>query len=86
MCDQDGFTAIADKFAALFEKNFQLDPGDFSEKLVPEDVMLWDSLGHMNMVGAIEEEFGLEFEVDEITEMTSAGKILEMIRSKSVTT
>ena len=45
-------------------------------------VRVWDSLGHMNMVGAIEEEFGLEFEVDEITEMTSAGKILEMIQTK----
>ena len=75
--------SVAQRFAALFEKSFQLDPGDFAEKLVPEDVMLWDSLGHMNMVGAIEEEFGLEFEVDEITEMTSAGKILEMIRAKS---
>ena len=75
--------SVVQRFAALFEKNFQLDPGDFSEELVPEDVMLWDSLGHMNMVGAIEEEFGLEFEVDEITEMTSVGKILEMIRAKS---
>ncbi|NQU23142.1 MAG: acyl carrier protein [Candidatus Nealsonbacteria bacterium] len=75
--------SVEQQFAALFEKNFQLDPGDFTEKLVPEDVMLWDSLGHMNMVGAVEETFGLEFEVDEITEMTSAGKILEMIRAKS---
>ena len=74
--------SVVQRFAALFEKNFQLDPGDFSEKLVPEDVMLWDSLGHMNMVGAVEEEFGLEFEVDEITEMTSAGKILEILRAK----
>ena len=75
--------SLADRLAALFEKSFQLDSGDFSPNLVPEDVMLWDSLGHMNLVMAMEDEFDVQFEVEEITEMTTAGKILEILEAKT---
>jgi acyl carrier protein len=33
-------------------------------------------------VTELEDEFGLQFEVDEITEMGSAGKIIEILKSK----
>ena len=69
--------SLVDRVATLFEKAFKLDPGDFSPDLVPEDVLLWDSLGHMNLVMELEDAFGVQFEVDEITEMSSAGRILK---------
>ena len=76
---------LTDRLAAVFEKVFDLEPREFSEKLVPEDVLRWDSLGHMSMVMELEERFGLSFEVDEIMEMSSAGKILEILRAKGAT-
>ena len=69
-------------FAALFEEAFQLDKGDFDKSLSPDDVMLWDSLGHMNLVAVLEDEYGVEFEVDEISEMTSAGKMYEILTKR----
>jgi acyl carrier protein len=76
--------SVADRVAALFETAFKVEPEEFSSDLVPEDVPLWDSLGHMNLVMELEEEFDIQFEVDEITEMSSAGKIIEIIESKGV--
>ncbi len=75
---------VVDRVATLFEKAFKVERDEFSPDLVPEDVLLWDSLGHMNLVLELEDEFGLQFEVDEITEMSSAGKIIEILQSKGV--
>ena len=75
---------VVDRVAALFTKCFKIEHGEFSRNLVPEDVLLWDSLGHMNLVMELEDEFGLHLEVDEITEMSSAGKILDILAAKGV--
>jgi acyl carrier protein len=76
--------SLNDRLAALFEKVFGIDAADFSTGLTPEDVLRWDSLGHMTLVMDMEDSFGIHFEVDEIAEMTSAGKILEILRAKGV--
>ena len=75
---------LTDRVAALFEKSFGIDASDFSPDVVPEDVLRWDSLGHMTLVMELEDAFDIHFEVDEITEMSSGRKILEILRSKGV--
>lgn len=51
---------------------------------MPEDVKKWDSLGHMTLVAALEERFGLQFEVDEIMEMATVAAILSILAAKGV--
>jgi acyl carrier protein len=75
---------IADRVAALFEKTFGIEANEFRPEIVPEDVLRWDSLGHMTLVMDLEETFGVHFEVDEITEMSSGQKILELLEAKGV--
>jgi acyl carrier protein len=77
--------ALTDRVAAIFEKVFGIEPADFSLDTVPEDVLRWDSLGHMNLVMELEDAWNLHFEVDEITEMSSARKIIEILQAKGVT-
>jgi acyl carrier protein len=74
--------AVDDRLARVFQKTFNLARERFSKDLVPEDVPNWDSIGHMNLVTAMESEFGVQFEVDDIMEMSSAAKILEILQSK----
>ncbi|NLF08422.1 MAG: acyl carrier protein [Pirellulaceae bacterium] len=73
---------INDQLADIFEKVFSIEKSEFTPDLTPEDVLRWDSLGHMTLVMELEDAFGVHFEVDEITEMTSAGKIIEMLQAK----
>ena len=73
-----------DRLAAIFEKVFGIEASDFSPDLTPEDVLRWDSLGHMTLVMDLEDTFGVHFEVDEITEMTSGRKIIELLQAKGV--
>ena len=75
---------MLDRLARLFHEVFDHDPGRFSKETLPEDVAKWDSLGHMNLVGALEREFELEFEIDEIMEMASVARILEILKARGV--
>jgi acyl carrier protein len=41
----------------------------------------WDSLGHMSLVVAIEDEFGVELDTDQLIAMNSFPKAVETVRS-----
>ena len=75
---------LNDRLAGVFEKAFGLETGKFSPNLAPEDVPNWDSVGHMNLVMFLEQEFGGPFEVDEIMEMSSPQKIIDILKGKGV--
>ncbi len=74
--------AIAERLANVFDEAFGLETEKFSVDLAPEDVPNWDSVGHMNLVMQLEKEFSGQFEVDEIMEMSSPAKIIEILKSK----
>jgi acyl carrier protein len=76
--------ALIDRLAGVFQTTFGLETAKFSPNMAPEEVPNWDSIGHMNLVAELEKEFGQQFEVDEIMEMSSTAKILEILRSKGV--
>ena len=76
--------AVVDDLGKIFEETFAHDPARFSADTVPDDVKKWDSIGHMSMVAAMEEKFGVQFEVDEIMEMVDVRKILEILAAKGI--
>lgn len=47
-----------------------------------DDVSLWDSLRHMELIVAIEQKFGFELNFDEISSMNSIGGIRKLVDSK----
>jgi acyl carrier protein len=65
---------VSKVFSEVFEWDAQL-----SRQTAPEDVTGWDSLGHLKLVSGLEEEFGVRLEVDDIMEMTSVGRILDIV-------
>ena len=73
---------LTDRLAAVFEKVFDLDPSDFSEKLVPEDVLRWDSLGHMSMVMELEEKFEIEIPEEDLESIKTVGDLVAHIEAK----
>ena len=41
----------------------------------------WDSLKHLQLVSRLEEEFGIEFPVDDVIDMSTFKKVREITRS-----
>ena len=76
--------ATSERVANVFQKAFGLGADSFSADLTPEDVPNWDSIGHMNLVMYLEQEFKQHFDVDEIMEMSSPAKIMEILAAKGV--
>jgi len=50
----------------------------------PDTLEQWDSLKHMSLVIALEEEFGVQFDEEEIVKMLSFPLIKETLSSKGV--
>ena len=76
--------AIEERLANVFDAAFGFENEKFSPDLAPEDVPNWDSVGHMNLVMELEKEFDQQFEVDEIMEMSSPAKIIDILKTKGV--
>jgi acyl carrier protein len=62
---------------------FEVDASKISEKTNNKNLAKWDSLNHVKLVVALEEEFDLEFDPEEMGGMTSVVEILKVIVSKS---
>ena len=45
----------------------------------PETIDGWDSANHVNLILALEAEFGVAFEADEIAELTTVAAITERL-------
>lgn len=48
----------------------------------PETIDSWDSVHHLNLVLALEQEFDLQFEPEEIDQMKDIQNILDILSSK----
>lgn len=42
----------------------------------------WDSLAHVRIMIAVEEEFGVRFQTSEITTLKNVGALVALVRSK----
>jgi acyl carrier protein len=49
----------------------------------PDTLKNWDSLQHLQIVLALEEEFGVEFSVDEIVALQRVDTIVEILRERA---
>lgn len=48
----------------------------------PDSIENWDSVQHLSLVMALEQEFGLQFEPEDMERMRSIGAIETMVRAK----
>ena len=61
---------------------FQVAPKRITRQASPDTIETWDSLQHLNLILALEQSFGLEFEPEEIERMTSIDAILAILEEK----
>ena len=47
-----------------------------------DDVADWDSTNHVRLIVAIEEDFGIRFETDEVTAPENVGELVALIAAK----
>jgi acyl carrier protein len=77
-------TLIDQRLQQIFREAFENDKLTLSDSLSPETMAEWDSLGHIKVMMACEEEFGVKFTIEETVESTSVGKLKSVLAAKGV--
>jgi|TARA_B100000315_G_scaffold139566_1_gene128599 acyl carrier protein len=73
-----------DKLNIIISKVFDINPEEIDERKGPNEIDKWDSIQHLNLVNAIEDEFDLVFDLKEILEIMSIGDIYSILKRKGV--
>ena len=50
-----------------------------------QDIQEWDSVGHMGLMGSLEEAFKIEMEIDDIIDFSSYKKGMEILLKYNIT-
>ena len=61
---------------------FQAPVGKITLATSPQTIESWDSVQHLNLVLALEEMFGIQFEPEEMDKMSSIGEIVGLVDAK----
>ena len=61
---------------------FQAPVGEITLATSPQTIESWDSVQHLNLVLALEEKFGIQFEPEEMDKMNSIGQIVGLVDAK----
>jgi acyl carrier protein len=60
----------------------QMPPTMVNDELAMQDVEVWDSLKHMELIVSLEETFGLQLTFEEIVTMQNVGKIKSVLKAR----
>ena len=58
----------SEKYSKVFEKSFSVSRSKL-KKLKYQSIPQWDSVGHMSMIGNLEETFKITMDMDDIIEV-----------------
>ena len=76
-------TTTLDRIRKVAAKEFNVDAATLGPSTEAADVSGWDSSTHLVLMMALEDEFGISFELDEVTELTNIGAIADAIDARS---
>ena len=63
---------------------FGVEPRSLNESSSPESVEGWDSMGHVNLVTALEQHFNVSIDIDDVMEMGDVQKIKKILLTYGV--
>lgn len=72
-----------EKYTNVFVENLQVSPEDCKD-LKYQGVELWDSVGHMTLVAALEDAFDIMLDTDDIIDLSSFEKGKEILAKYDV--
>ena len=73
-----------DTYKKAFVDSLSLNNSENLEELEYNNIPEWDSIGHMSLMAALEEEFKISFETDDIIDFSSFKKGIEILSKYGV--
>jgi acyl carrier protein len=73
---------ILEKLTEIFRDIFGDESLVITETTNADDIEGWDSLTHITIIEAVQNEYGVAFDLDEVIEMKNVGDMVEAIVGK----
>ena len=70
---------IYERLNEVFQDVFDDDSITVNENTTSDDIEDWDSLEHINLVSAVEKEFGVKFTMGQVVTMKNVGEMVDII-------
>lgn len=70
---------VRERLTAIFREALTLAPEVDVPSLTYRSIRQWDSVGHMQLVAAIETEFDVMLDTDQVIDMSSFDKAVEIL-------
>lgn len=73
---------LIERLNNVFRDVFDDDSISVNENTTSADIEDWDSLEHINLIGAVEDEFGMRFKMKEVSSMKNVGEMIAIIEER----
>ena len=73
---------VFERLNKVFRDVFDDDDITVTETTTSADIDDWDSLEHINLVAAVEQEFGMKFTMGQVVTMKNVGERVDIILQK----
>lgn len=73
---------IYERLNEVFQDVFDDDSLTVNENTTASDIEDWDSLSHITLVAAVEDEFRMKFSMKEVVEMKNVGEMVAIIAAR----
>ncbi|MFQ5717603.1 MAG: acyl carrier protein [Nitrospinales bacterium] len=70
------------KLRDILANAIDVEPDELTDESSPDTMPEWDSFAHLNMVAALEQEYGISLTLEEVIEMQTLSKIREVVSRK----
>lgn len=74
---------IMAKLNEIFQDVFDDDSLVITDQTTANDIDDWDSLEHINLIEAVEKEFGMKFRMQEVSGMKNVGEMAEIVATRA---
>lgn len=71
--------ALYERLNAVFQDVFDDEDITVNDATTSADIEDWDSLEHINLVSAVEKEFGVKFTMGQVVTMKNVGEMVDII-------
>lgn len=73
---------IYQRLNKVFQDVFDDETITIKAETTANDIEDWDSLEHINLMVAVEKEFGFKFNMNEVTSMKNVGEMVSIIQER----
>ncbi len=73
---------IYERLNEVFQDVFDDDSLTVNENTTAADIEDWDSLSHITLIAAVEDEFRMKFSMKEVVEMKNVGEMAAIIAAR----